>query len=223
MHAWRIRGRSAGAVTVIAAALIVSATLTPGSASHAGAISESCRFECAESLISDVVRNVLLFFPLGIGLRLAGVRWRTALGIAALFSGAVELLQIGVVSGRDASIHDWISNSAGGGMGWLVAAHVRDVLYPSRSRARVFLGAAVGLWLSVLLLGAWGIGPAPTSSPFWGQRAPDLGDLPTFAGELLSARVNGEEIPSARMPNDRGVRRALQEGRVRVDAVVRRT
>ena len=208
-------------ITAIAFLLIVIATLTPDGSSNAGAVETTCRWECAESLVSDFLLNILLFIPLGIGLRLAGVRARRAIVVSAVLSGAIELLQVWVVIGRDASIHDLLSNTLGGGLGWLLASRIREVIHPTPNRAAVLTVGALGVWLGALSLGAWGALPAPTSSAFWGERAPELGDFAVFQGDLLSAKVNGVELPAGRMPDDDAVRRELQAGRVRVEAVVR--
>ncbi|HET7241044.1 MAG TPA: VanZ family protein, partial [Gemmatimonadales bacterium] len=61
----------------------------------------------------DVFLNLLLFVPLGAGLRLAGWRWRSVVLGAALVSFTVELLQYTVVTGRDASLSDLLTNTTG--------------------------------------------------------------------------------------------------------------
>ena len=68
---------------------------------------------CGSNGGADVFLNLLLFAPLGVGLRLAGWRWRSVVATAALVSFAVELLQFTVVTGRDASLSDLVTNTTG--------------------------------------------------------------------------------------------------------------
>ena len=204
-------------VTVI---LICVATLTPGTPPSAAEIA-ACQGWCGDSLVADFVRNVILFLPLGFGLRLAGVRMSRAVLVGTCLSATVELLQIRIIVGRDASVLDWISNSLGTAAGVIIATHRSTLIRPRPRTASALCTAALALWVGILLLGAWGIQPAPSSDPYWGQRAPELGDFPPFRGELLSARVNAVEIPSARMVDDDTIRGGLRAGRVRVEAIVR--
>jgi VanZ family protein len=204
----------------VTALLICVATLTPGTPPSAEEIA-ACRQWCGDSLVADFVRNIILFLPLGFGLRLAGVRASRAILVGACLSAVVELLQIRVIVGRDASVLDWISNSLGTATGVLIASHSRVLTHPRPQAAARLVAGALALWVGILVLGAWGIQPAPSSDPYWGQLAPQLGDFPPFRGELLSARVNGVEMPSARMVNDDTVRAPLRAGRIRVEAIVR--
>ena len=204
----------------VTALLICVATLTPGTPPTAAEIA-ACSGWCTDSLVADFARNIILFLPLGFGLRMAGVRPGRALLVGACLSAAVEILQIRVIVGRDASFLDWISNSLGTMTGVVIATHGSILIRPRSQTAAALSLVALGLWLGILLLGAWGIQPAPSSDPYWGQRAPQLGDSPQFLGELLSARVNDVEIPSERMANDDAIRGPLGDGRVRVEAIVR--
>ena len=204
----------------VTAVLICVATLTPGTPPSAEAIAE-CRGWCGDSLVADFVRNIILFLPLGFGLRLAGVRTSRSILLGTCLSATVELLQIRIIVGRDASVLDWISNSLGTMAGAFLATHLSSLTRPRPQTATRLSVAAFALWVSMLLLGAWGIQPAPSGDPYWGQRAPELGDFPPFRGELLSARVNGVELPPARMVNDDAIRTPLRAGHISVEAIVR--
>ena len=189
----------------VTALLICVATLTPGTPPSAAAIA-ACSGGCTDSIVADFARNIILFLPLGFGLTLAGVRPGRALLAGACLSAAVEILQIRVIVGRDASFLDWISNSLGTMAGVAIATHGRTLIRPRTPTAAALWVVSLVLWVGVLLLGAWGIQPVPSSDPYWGQRAPELGDSPQFLGELLSARVNDLEIQSDRMANDDTIR-----------------
>ena len=200
--------------------LICVATLTPGTPPSAAALAE-CNGWCTDSLVADFARNIVLFLPLGFGLSLAGVRTSRAILLGSCLSATVELLQIRIIVGRDASALDWMSNSLGTIAGALLATHLSSLTRPRPRTAAALLVLALSVWVGVLVLGAWGIQPAPSGDPYWGQRAPELGDAPPFRGELLSARVNGLEIPSERLMNDDTIRAPLAAGRIRVEAIVR--
>ena len=207
-------------IAAVSIAFICLVTLAPG-APDAVAEARSCQPWCDDPLVADFVRNIVLFAPMGFGLRLAGVRPRWAILAGAVLSATVELLQIRVIVGRDASVHDWISNTLGTMAGVGIADQLRAILLPSpRSALRLTICGLVA-WVVILVLGAWGIQPAPTQFPFWGQRTPRLRQYPPFRGELLTGRLNGVELPSARLSNDEGIRAPLRAGRAQIDAVVR--
>ena len=158
--------------------------------------------------------------PLGVGGRLAGQRWRVIL-FGALLSTTVELLQLRVIPGRDASVLDVIANTIGTACGVLFADYTRTLTTPTPRVATRLVGAAGPAVALVLLLGGWAMAPAPGRSPLWGQRTPELGGEPAYAGTLLSGRVDDRELPSARLPNDSAIRDLMHEGEIRVDATVR--
>lgn len=61
----------------------------------------------------DVAQNLVLFAPLGVALYLATRSHAKSLLLGAALSLSVELLQLHVIRGRDASVPDWISNGVG--------------------------------------------------------------------------------------------------------------
>ena len=76
---------------------------------------------CGDHGGQDVINNVLLFIPFALGLRLAGLPSRTVVVTGGLVSLSVELLQWGVVAGRDASLSDVLTNTLGSLVGAMVA------------------------------------------------------------------------------------------------------
>src|SRR3712207_2032131 len=98
------RARRAGRlVGALALAFVAVATLTPTPGTPP--TPPTC-IVCGRVGGVDVLLNVLLFVPLGLGLRLAGLsRWR-ALALAGLTTLGIESLQFAVVTGRDASLSD---------------------------------------------------------------------------------------------------------------------
>ena len=108
----------------------------------------------------DFLLNVLLFVPLG-RLALAGFSWRRAVVLAALTTLGVELLQMKLVAGRDASLGDLIANTLGGGLGILIAAYWRQLVFPSAATARRH-ALAYALLLGWVWAGtAWRLDPRP--------------------------------------------------------------
>jgi glycopeptide antibiotics resistance protein len=83
---------------------------------------------CDADYIPGFLLNMVLFLPLGVGLRLRGVALRRALLWMAALTIGVELLQFNVVPGRDASLGDILANLLGGwaghrlGQRWLSAS-----------------------------------------------------------------------------------------------------
>lgn len=109
-----------------AVALILAATLTPGASAEAHVLPQLCII-CNRSAAKDFLRNVLLFMPLGLGLRMAGWSWRRTLATCFALSGVVELLQFVWVPRRDAALRDLAGNSTGGVVGWLIPYVYRHV------------------------------------------------------------------------------------------------
>ena len=209
---------------IAAAALLVIciATLTPSTPGIIRGANALTRARwTADALLADFLRNIVLFVPLGLGLRLAGVRTRQAILAGALVSLGVELLQATVVHGRDASVLDWLSNSLGTVVGAMLGTYGAALLAPPPRRAAWLSVAWLACWLASLLLGAWGLRPAPTFARYWGERTPRIGSYADYRGELSSVRLNDVEVPSAPLLNDASVRQSLRAGRVRIAAVVR--
>src|SRR5215510_13320627 len=100
-----------GSIIAVGSILFICvATLTPGSPPSPDDATSICHWWCEDSLVADFARNILLFLPMGFGLRLAGVRSSWAILAGVCLSATVELLQIRIIVGRDASVLDWISN-----------------------------------------------------------------------------------------------------------------
>lgn len=153
---------------------------------------------CGELGGVDVTLNLLLFVPIGLGLGLLGLPWPLAAAIGLGASGLVELLQMEVVAGRDASLSDLLTNSAGAALGAGLGRHWRSLLLPS-ARSAGALAAAWGLgWLALSTATGAGLRPAPTDATWYGQWAPDLGHLDRFRGEVLSARAGEAPLPPGR-------------------------
>ncbi len=164
---------------------------------------------CGELGAVDVIMNVLLFVPLGAGLALAGFSWPRALILSFITTLFVELLQMKVLVGRDASLSDLLTNTAGGGLGCWLAAAWRGWLLPAVPAARRLLGAGAVLWLSILAGTAWLLAPSLPLDTYYGQWAPNLAHLETFPGRVLSAAVDGDPLPPGPALDSRSLRERL--------------
>jgi hypothetical protein len=197
--------RKAGLIALAAGAVAV-ALLTllphPGQEELVRATPPAC-LVCGALGGVDVILNVILFIPIGLGLGLLGVPWPLAAAAGLGASGLVELLQMKVVAGRDASLSDLLTNSAGAILGAGLGRHWRSLLFPS-SRTAGALAAGWGLaWLALATATGSGLHPVPTGTAWYGQWAPDLGHLDRFRGEVLSARAGGAPLPPGRQEDSR--------------------
>ncbi len=174
----------------------------PSEAARAAATPLTC-LVCGDMGGVDTFLNVLLFLPLGLGLGLAGFSWRRALTLALLLSFSIELLQMKVITGRDASLGDILTNTTGGTLGALLGIHWRRLVHPGRIEARrLALAWAVAL-LGTWAVSAWAFGPMyPVGAPWYGQWAPDLGNYAPFRGTLLTLEAGGEPLLPGRAIDD---------------------
>jgi VanZ like family len=161
----------------------------------------------------DVINNALLFIPFGLGLRLSGIRARTALATGALLSLSIELLQWGVIPGRDASLSDVLTNSLGTALGVTLGAYHRRLLDPSPREALRLALAAGFLWLLTQLATAALLQPWVAPHELRGMWARSAYGRPPFDGQVVSATLSGSPLPgdSSLVPPE--VARRLHEGR----------
>jgi len=176
--------------------LIAALTLLPEpeEAARAAATPVTCIL-CGDLGTVDFLLNVLLFIPLGAGLLLAGFSWRRTVVLAGILTCLIELLQMGVIAGRDASLGDVLANTLGGALGALLAAAWRGFVFPTERRARrLALAYALGL-LWVWAGTAWALGPAlPQGVRWYGAWAPEFDNFERFAGTPLLVTAGGEPL-----------------------------
>jgi VanZ like family len=169
---------------------------------------------CGEKSVVDAVLNVILFIPLGVGLRLAGLSRRRAFAIGLVTTITVELLQL-YIPGRDTSLGDIFTNSFGGFLGILFADVWRVVLVPDRRAAkRLAIGWTV-LWALVLTASAELTHISPSKSTMWGEWRPEELHYDYFPGKVLWATAGG-------LPIEHGLDGASVDvrGRLSSDSVV---
>jgi len=176
---------------IASATVVAAATLTP--ASGPSLRHEFWCLRCGSDALADVIDNVLLFVPLGFGLRLVGARRGLVLCVGIAFTIAIELLQIDIISRRDPSVRDILSNVCGAAAGLVLADHRSAWLAPAD--ARRILRLAVGTWVVVLAVTARLLMPDVEAAPCSVDWAPTDGSGDWFHGKLLSASLNGAPLP----------------------------
>ncbi|HKU61156.1 MAG TPA: VanZ family protein [Gemmatimonadales bacterium] len=201
----------------LAAIAILTLEPNPGQAAASAATPLLC-LVCGNKGGVDVVLNLLLFAPFGAGLRLAGWRWRSVVAAAALVSFTVEFLQYTVVTGRDASLSDLVTNTTGAAVAAALAARWRAFVLPSPRVAAVLFAGWSLLWIAILSATVWLQGPRSLRGPIrsgW----PDMASSDRgYRGRVLEARVDGMIMPRQETPPDRAaLRRSLDRGAATIE------
>ena len=214
--------RAGWALTIVACLAIAYGTLSPrpGMSGREG-YAAVCRI-CDGTPGVDVIANVVLFIPLGVGLILAGMRPLRALLVMAGMTTAIELAQLRLVAGRDASVVDIATNLTGALLGVLAGRHWRTLVRPNvRAAAALAAGAAVA-FLAVIAATSVALSPALTPPPWQSNRGPGSELRPS--GRILDVRVAGEAVTvDDTVRNGAAVRAGLLAGQpVVVSAIVSR-
>ena len=194
---------------VSAAALLVIAVATMSPLGHHTFAFSWC-FTCAPRAGADALMNVALFVPLGIGLRLwTGSTALAFIGGACLTLG-IELAQT-VVPGRDPSITDIASNSVGALIGASMAGWPWLWRPSAEASARLALASAAA-GVAVTVAAGLLVAPAFTTQPYWSQWTPQLASMPAYPGTLLSASIDGHDIPAGPVADAAGLEARLTAG-----------
>ena len=207
--------RVAGSAAFTGVALVTIATLTlrsaPAQVLDAQRTPLTC-LVCGDVGGADVLLNIALFMPLGLGLFGLRRSLRFSLAAALLLSLSIEILQYTVVTGRDATLSDVLTNTAGGMLGWLLGAFGRRLLVPGRRGAAILAGVGTLAWIMAFAVSAWALHPAPPGGSYWGQWNHDFPDRGTFAGRVISAELDGRPLRDGPLPDTDAIRRRLASG-----------
>jgi hypothetical protein len=157
----------------------------------------------------DILFNILLFVPFGIGLRLSGSSRMSGVAIAAALSAVVELLQLGVVTGRDGSVRDLLMNTLGALIGVALADGWKRLVFPSQAEARRLVPLAAACWFLLAAGEAALLGRAFLPTIWYGQWAPEGVFPATFTGRVLDVRLGSLELPEGRLDSSGDVRAAM--------------
>jgi hypothetical protein len=154
---------------------------------------------CGDLGTIDVILNVLLFVPFGFGLAWAGVPFRRVVAAGFTVTFFVEAMQFSIVTGRDSSLSDLVTNTAGAAAGALLVIVLPTLLRPRPAQARWLVrGGALAL-AATMAATSWAMTPSFPHTIYWGQHAPSLTHLKPFLGRLLTARLGGVYLPSGRL------------------------
>ena len=182
----RIFKRACWLVVAASAAAILLATLHSGGHSTPGVWSWS--LTSGDAALAELLQNLILFIPFGIGLALCGVPLRRSVALGALLSCSVEFAQQWI-PGRDPSVGDIICNTTSTAIGAGLVQLAPRWLTVSPDRAgRQALGAAV-LAILVWLGTAAALAPAFGPSPYRVIPRPDITFWGLYEGEVREATM----------------------------------
>jgi hypothetical protein len=121
-----------------------------------------------------------LFAPLGLGLALSGVPGKRALVAMCALSVLIETAQFFVISGRDSTVGDVLTNTLGGALGYLIGRYPRFWLLPPPRGARILVAAWAMIWLIVQVVSSIAFTVSIPRSVYYGQIARRLGSFAVF-------------------------------------------
>ena len=158
---------------------------------------------CGEAGGADVVRNLLLFMPMAAGLALLGWPWGRIVALCALVSVGVETLQHISLTGRDASLSDVLSNTAGGAAAVAAGLRLGPLLGPGPALARRLSLAAAAAWFGILLFTALSMRPWAPPGRLRNYCTASFPTSEIFAGTARSMTLNGVMLSCDRdLPHD---------------------
>jgi VanZ family protein len=200
-----------------AAILVLTLYSSPEQAAYAQVTPLLC-LVCGDHGGADVFLNLLLFTPMATGLRLFGWSWRRVVLAAALLSLTVELLQYFVVTGRDASLSDLVTNTTGAAVAAGIAPLLGRLLAPDPRLAGRLFPAAIAMWLGVLALSALAVTPWAPVDQLRNDCTRRAGIPDAFVGTVRSVRLNGTLLPCDQsIPEGLPVAEALRRGEVTIE------
>ena len=193
---------------IVAALAIFALTLRPSAAGRGGWV--PCLF-CDPRALADLIANVVLFAPLGVGLALNGVRPLRVLAYGAALSFLVEAAQFSLVPGRDANPLDVLYNALGA---WLAAVLVwRAPLWREPRTAGVARGSAIAAAAVAAVVALEGVLLQPSlDGPAHRVEWTDVqGNLAPYDGTVLRAAAGRASLRPGE-PVGEGTARAILRG-----------
>jgi len=157
------------------------------------------------------VLNVFLFVPLGVGLALYGGRGKHALLSTFALSVLIESAQL-LIPGRDATIGDVLTNTLGGGIGFVGCRYALVWLRPSPRIAALLVACWCVVWLAIQAISSFVFLPSIPDAKYYGQLARDLGNRAVFRGRVLSAAADELVIPNTAFADSRPIQQSLRNG-----------
>lgn len=195
--------------------LVVTLIPIPEQAASSAATPFLC-LVCGQRGGVDVVLNILLFIPFAFGLRLSGIATKRVILASFLLTALVEFLQYTVVTGRDSSLSDILTNTLGGTLGALLAGHIDTVFRPSAPAARRFALAWTAVWLGVSGVTALALRPWAPGGPFLVQWARERPPHPPFGGKVTAASLEDVPLPPGHLPAGSQLPAPMRAGTMRL-------
>lgn len=179
------------AAVCAAVGLIFMMTLAPipGQAARSAASPWYC-LVCGDQGMVDVALNVALFLPLGYLIYRAGGRPSVALLVGGALSLMIEIAQFSIISGRDASLSDLVTNTLGSGLGAILAQHWALLWRPPAALARRLAIGSGTLWLLMLGVTGWLLLPAPLPPTLYLWTPPESTAEAGASGQLDTILTN---------------------------------
>jgi hypothetical protein len=200
-HVARTQQKTLGVATTIAALILIARlTLKPMGGSLPTQF-DVCIL-CGSRGTADFLLNIVMFAPLGIGLRLTGMRRRTIMALAVLFTCTIEALQYYVVPGRDSDLSGIIANSSGAAIGVALTDLRRTLLAPAAAIAGRLAAAAAFAACAAAAGTYWLLTPVLPHSIYYEQIAPDLPGYSPLDGPVLAASFDGAPVRIGRLSAD---------------------
>lgn len=214
--------RVGAALAAAGLAAVLAATLTPvNDVRGLTQLTPITCLVCGESGGADIVANLLLFLPLAIGLRLSGLSWRRTIAACGLLSLTIELLQLWVIPGRDASLSDVLTNTTSGAAGAVIGGVLPLAIWPRPEQARRLLAAGIAVVLLLLAASAWMLSPKMPEGTLFGLWARDGAKAGQFDGQVRAVTLDGIPMPGVGAPPDSaGLRARLERGQLALAAEV---
>ena len=196
---------------LLSVTIIAVATLPPTSAANSP--SGLC-IVCGERGGADAFLNLLLFVPLGVAFRLFHLKLLVAVLGGAALTFAIELAQLALISGRDASIADLLWNTLGVVVGYAIIAELPELIKPSIKTARALVIAWTALLIALPFVFAFALTPSVTADTYYWQWTPELGGEHEYEGELIEATLDGNPAPRWNSPHSEALEAAIARGTI---------
>lgn len=201
-------GRRAGALLAFAwTLLVIAATTVPDDPANSS--SEFLCLTCSAVAAADVVRNLLLYVPIGVSLALRGSSLGRAVIGGLLLSAALEALQA-MVPGRSPSLRDILMNGAGTAAGvllWRIATARPRI---SSRTLDLAAGAWALAWVLQVLVHGWLETPSlPEGATWHGVYAMQSGSMSATHALIETAQLGDLTIAPGRLPDSDAARRLL--------------
>ncbi|HYD53077.1 MAG TPA: VanZ family protein [Gemmatimonadaceae bacterium] len=168
----------------------------------------------------DLILNVLLFVPLGLGLGLRGTRQGRAMAVLALLPFVIEVLQATVIGGRHASVRDLVTNTLGGWAGFWLAVRHDAWTWPAPRRALALATGWSAAWLLTQALSAVAVRPDVPPSRYYGQLRRAMSGESELPSLLIGAHIAELPLLDVAMPDSALVRERLRRRPLAVTAEV---